>query len=125
MKTRLAVLVAVVLAAAGCLVETREVRDPAPAFDAARGAAARVQGRPGPARQLNILAYDPHDHELTRVRLPLWLAKKALREGDLDAGGEAGERAVARLRERGLERVPLGTLVEADDDGERVLIWFD
>lgn len=125
MTTRLAVLAAVALAAAGCLVETREVRDPGPAFDAARGTAARLQGRPGPARRLNILAYDARDHELTRVRLPLWLAKKTLREGDLGAGGEAGERAVARLRQRDLGRVPLGTLVEADEDGERVLIWLD
>ncbi len=130
MRTRLLALVMTCLAAlatAGCLVETREVRDPRSAFDDARGAAARVQGRHGPARRLNVLAYDPGDHELTRVSLPLWLAKKAVRKGELDwdTQGEAGERALTYLRGRDLDKLLLGTLVEIEDDGERVLIWLD
>ncbi len=121
----LAMTCGVALASAGCLVETREVDDPRPAFDDARATAARLQGRLGPARRLNVLAYDPADHELTRVSLPLGLARRVVAEADEDARGGAGAQALRRWRGRDLERLPLGALVEAQDGDERVLIWLE
>lgn len=130
-KLAVAVLaLGVALVTAGCLVEVREVRDPRPAFERARADAARVQGRSGPAQRLNVLAYDPDDRELARLSLPMWLARKAARDGefdaDLDDEGDVGRRVKQRLRGRDLDGLPLGVLVEIEDKGgERVLIWLD
>lgn len=133
MRRRLVSVLAVgvlAVSSAACLVETREVADPRPAFAEARRDATRVQGRKGPARHLNLLAYDPADRELTRVSLPMWLAKKVSNESrvdiqDLDLDDEVGRRLARRLEGRKLEDLPLGLLVEAEDDGEIVLVWLD
>ena len=115
----------------GCFVEVTRVRNPEPMFRAARAQAARHAGRPGPAHQLNVLAYDPSDHQLVRVSLPMWLVRKADHHGDWDIDldderGERAQRALKRhLRMRDLERAGLGILVEVEeDDGERVLVWL-
>jgi hypothetical protein len=80
---------------------------------------------------LNVLAYDPSDHELVRVSLPMWLVRKADRHGDWDldldnARGERTKRALKRhLRLQDIERAGLGVLVEVEeDDGEQVLVWL-
>jgi hypothetical protein len=114
------------LLGAACLVEVREVPDPEPAFREARAEAARLQGRSGPARSLNILSYDPEERELTRLSVPIWLVRKAEGHVDLDElGDERAERALRALKLRDLERAGLGALVEvAEDDGERVLVWL-
>jgi hypothetical protein len=114
------------LCSAACLVEVREVSDPEPAFREARAEAARLQGRPGPARSVNVLSYDPRERELTRLSVPFWLVRKAEGHVDLDElGDERAERALRALKMRDLERAGLGALVEvAEDDGERVLVWL-
>jgi hypothetical protein len=124
----------VVLAAAlecGCLVSVAQVSDPAPDFARARADAAAAARHPGPARELNVLAYDPGDRELVRVSVPMWLARKVAREGrseaaEGDSAEERASRAVGRhvsLKE--LERAGPGVLVEVEEeDGEQVLIWL-
>ncbi len=128
---RIGLLAAVSLLGWGCFVEISHVRDPAPAFRAARAQAARHAGRPGPAHQLNVLVFDPGDHELVRVSLPMWLVRKADHHGDwdIDLDDERGERAQRvlkrHLRMRDLEQAGLGVLVEVEeDDGEQVLVWL-
>jgi hypothetical protein len=129
---RAARLGAAVLAAAltsACLVDVRKVDDPREAFDRARSEASRLHGRRGTAASLNLLAWDPHDHELVRLSIPLALVRKlddADLDLDLDERGERLERRLkGRLTLRELERAGLGILVEVDEeDGERVLIWL-
>jgi len=115
----------------GCFVEVTKVRNPEPLFREARAEAARHAGRPGPAHELNVLAYDPSDHELVRVSLPMWLVRKADRHGDWDldlddARGERAKRCLKRhLRLQDLEAAGPGILVEVEeDDGEQVLVWL-
>ncbi len=129
---RIGLLAAVVaLLGWGCFVEVTHVRNPEPLFREARAQAARQAGRPGPARELNVLAYDPKDRELVRVSLPMWLVRKADRHGDWDldlddARGERAKRCLKRhLRLEDIERAGLGILLEVEeDDGEQVLVWL-
>jgi hypothetical protein len=111
----------------GCLVEVHSTSDPGPAFKAARAAAARVQGRPGPAQELNLVAWDRHDRKLVRVSLPMWLCRKLDHEADWD--DEDAERLARRVerhvRLRDLEHSGLGVVVEVEeDDGSQVLVWL-
>ncbi|MBI3932116.1 MAG: hypothetical protein HY317_01750 [Acidobacteria bacterium] len=111
----------------GCLVHVERVSDPRPAFERAREQALRVQGRPGPAHELNVLAWDPDDRELVRVSLPMWLCRKMKGEVDLDdvAEGAGIGRHGRHVRWEDVERAGLGVLVEvAEDDGGQVLVWL-
>jgi len=121
------------LLGAGCLVQIEHLRDPRPRFAEARREAARLQGRPGPARELNVLVYDAGEQKLVRVSVPMWLARKVGRRveggrdgGWADASDDPAGRAIRRhvdLRE--IEKAGLGILVEVeDDDGEQVLVWL-
>ncbi len=117
------------LLGAGCLVQVDHVKDPSQAFREARAEAARFQGRPGPARQVNVLAYDPDDHELVRVSLPMWLCRKLDHHTQLDFDGDGEERAARavkrHVRLEDLEKAGLGVLLEVEEgDGEQVLIWL-
>lgn len=117
---------AAALGAGGCLVDVSEVADPAPAFREAHAQAARVEGHRGPARRLNVLAYEPDERELTRIRLPLSVARKAARDGGPDGDTPAEARLRRRLRKADLDKAELGVLLEVEErDGERVLIWLD
>jgi hypothetical protein len=121
----LALALAALLGSA-CLVEVHRVDDPEPAFRDALQEAARLQGRPGPAHTLNLLAYDPEDRDLVRLSLPMWVLRKA--EGHVDwdeIGDERAERALRGLRLRDVERAGLGVLVEVSEEGgDRVLVWL-
>ena len=128
---RSAILILAGVVEAGCLVNIQHVQDAAPAFREARSEALRFQGRPGPARQLNVLAYDPDDRELVRVSVPMWLARKAAGHVDWDdvhLGGddEAGfPRVKRRVPIEVLDKAGLGILAEVDEDGgEQVLVWL-
>jgi hypothetical protein len=118
---------------AGCLVDVRRVSDPGPAFREAREEAARVQGKPGPARSLNVLVYEADERKLVRVSLPIWLVKKIQHEvddddfdwDDDDVPARTGRRVRRHLRLEELEKAGLGLLVEVEeDDGARVLVWL-
>lgn len=111
----------------GCLVQIDRVADPTPALRQARAEALRLQGRKGPAHELNVLVYSPEDQKLVRVSVPIWLCKKLEARIDWDAEGEdRAARAVRRhLRLEEIERAGLGLLVEAEEeDGEQVLVWL-
>jgi len=118
---------------AGCLVQIEHVRDPRPHFEAARREAARLQGRRGPAKELNVLVYDASDQKLVRVSIPMWLARKIESRVDWDKDGDFSwddkdrvRRSVRRhVNLKEIERAGLGLLVEVEeDDGEQVLVWL-
>lgn len=117
---------------AGCLVQIETVRDPSAHFERARREAERLQGRPGPAHELNVLVYDADDRKLVRVQVPMWLARKIANKVDWDEDrrGDGDEERVKRaLRRhvdlRELEKAGLGILVEVQEDGgEQVLVWL-
>jgi hypothetical protein len=132
---RSGILVAAVFGflAAGCLVHIDHVSDPTVAFKEARQEAAKQQGRSGPAHSLNILAYDASDHELVRIRLPMWLVRKIDEDeqilGDWDLDDDHTLRLEGVIEDHlsleDLEHAGLGVLLEVEeDDGERVLIWL-
>jgi hypothetical protein len=127
----LAVVILGACLASGCFVSVTRVANPAAAFDEARAEAARYAGRPGPARSLQVLVYDPGDRELVRVSLPMWIVRKIEHEADWDdewddQGGDKVRHALrGRLTLRDLERSALGTLIEVEEeDGEQVLVWL-
>ena len=120
------------LVSSGCLVQIETVRDPTPYFERARREAERLQGRPGPAHELNVLVYDADDRKLVRVQVPMWLARKIAGKLDWDedrrndGDEERVKRALRRhvdLRE--IEKAGLGILVEVvEGGGEQVLVWL-
>jgi hypothetical protein len=126
---RFLLLVLAAVLQAGCLVHVDRVSDPTPAFRDARAEALRVQGRPGPARELNVLVYDPDDREMVRVSVPMWLARKAAGHVEWDglegAEGDVARRLQRRVRLQDIERAGLGILAEVDEEGgEQVLVWL-
>lgn len=132
-KPSLAVVALAGLLGTGCLVQVEHLGDPRLRFAEARREAVRVQGRPGPAKELNVLVFDAREEKLVRVSVPMWLARKISRRvesnGEAGAGGESedpAERAIRRHVDlRAIEKAGLGILVEVeDDDGEQVLVWL-
>jgi hypothetical protein len=92
-----------------------------------------LQGKRGPASELNVLVYDPSDRKLVRVSIPMWLARRIEEKVDWDkeAGWDSDDRdrVARRVRRhvnlREIEKAGLGLLVEVDeDDGEQVLVWL-
>lgn len=134
MRTRLlSAAIAAGALSSGCLVQIEHVRDPRPHFEAARREAARLQGRRGPAKELNVLVYDASEQKLVRVSLPMWLARKIESRVDWDNDDARDsddkrrvERSVRRhVNLKEIEKAGLGLLVEVeDDDGEQVLVWL-
>jgi hypothetical protein len=134
MGRRLVTILSVALAGvleAGCLVSIDHVDDPTAAFDAARREASRYAGKKGPAHHVNVLVWDGGDHEMVRVSVPMWLARKmenASGEWDDDDGDREHE-ITRRIRRhvvlKDLEKAGLGVLVEVEEDeGDRVLVWL-
>jgi hypothetical protein len=120
-----ALVIGLAVAGAGCLVEVNEVADPRPAFERARHEASRYQGRPGPAHELNVLAYDRDEGRLVRVSLPMWMVRK-LEDEEIDLDGH--DRVEATLRNhlslRDIERSGLGVLIEVEERESQVLVWL-
>ena len=74
-----------------------------------------------------MLVFDPDDHQLVRVSLPMWLCRKLDGKVDWDDEREARvARSVRRhVRLEQLERAGLGVLAEVEEEGgEQVLIWL-
>jgi hypothetical protein len=112
------------LLAGACLVEINHTDDPGPAFAQAHAEADRLQGKTGHPHKVNVLVFDPSERKLVHVCVPLWLARKVARDGEVDLG-EVDGRMSRRLRLRDLEEAGLGVLVEVEeDDGDRVLVWL-
>jgi hypothetical protein len=117
---------------AGCIVQVTKVADPRPIFQQARLEAGRYAGRPGRAREVNVLVYEPDEGQLIRVSLPIWLVKKMEHHvdwDDVDVDDDDAEHVrrvlKRRLRMEDIEKAGLGMLVEVDEeDGEQVLVWL-
>ncbi len=122
------------LAESACLVQITHVADPRPIFGAARAEADRLTGRPGRARELNVLVWNHDDHELVRVSLPMWIVRRAERHIDwddddvFDGDGRARDHvreAMRHVRLEDLEKAGLGILAEVEEDGgNQVLVWL-
>lgn len=125
-------IAALALLPPACLVSVRrDVADAHVAFREARAEAERYSGRPGPARRLNVLVFDPGEGTLVRLSLPMWLARKV--QGHIDLGGDDSGRALERsvgqslarrIRVEDLDDAGLGLLAEVEDDGGQVLVWL-
>jgi hypothetical protein len=141
------VVAALSLGEAACLVQISHVADPRPIFSAARVEAERLTGRPGRARELNVLVWNRDDGELVRVSLPIWIVRKAERridwrgrdwDGESNGGLGGAERppaqraregftperakdharnALRRVRLEDIEKAGLGILAEVEEDG--------
>ena len=120
----------------GCLVQITKVADPAPIFQQARLEAGRYAGKPGRAREVNVLVYEKDEQQLIRVSLPIWLVKKIERHadgGDIDIDMDMDDDDAdhvkrvlkRRIRMEDIEKAGLGTLVEVEEEnGEQVLVWL-
>ena len=116
----------------GCIVQITKVADPRPMFQQARLEAARYVGRPGRAREVNVLVYEADEGQLIRVSLPIWLVKRMEHHvdwDDIDVDDEDAEHVKRvlkrRIRLEDIEKAGLGMLVEVDEeDGEQVLVWL-
>jgi hypothetical protein len=116
----------------GCIVQITKVADPRPIFQQARLEAERYAGRPGRARQVNVLVYEPDKGQLIRVSVPIWLVKKMEHHMDwdeIDVDDEDADHVKRvlkrRIRLEDIEKAGLGMLVEVDEeDGEQVLVWL-
>jgi hypothetical protein len=72
------------------------------------------------------------DRELVRVKLPMWLVRKAERRVDWRDELEKGEgasdhvrNALRRVRLEDIEKAGLGILAEVEEDGgDQVLVWL-
>jgi hypothetical protein len=116
----------------GCIVQITKVADPRPVFAQARLEAGRYAGRPGRAREVNVLVYERDEGQLIRVSLPIWLVKKMEHHvdwDDVDLDDEDADHVrrvlKRRIRLEDIEKAGLGMLVEVDEeDGEQVLVWL-
>lgn len=118
----------------GCIVQITKVADPRPIFQQARLEAGRYAGRPGRAREVNVLVYEPDEGQLIRISLPIWLVKKMEHhvdwdDIDVDVDDDDAEHVrrvlKRRIRLEDIEKAGLGMLVEVDEeDGEQVLVWL-
>ena len=112
-----------------CLVDVRHVADPGPEFEKARAEVRDLASSPGPAKSVQVMAYDPGDQELVRVGVPLWIAHKAAgKDHEIDLEDELDGKLrdrLGRIRLDDLEKVGRGAMVEVEEeDGARVLVWL-
>jgi hypothetical protein len=126
-------ILAVILAAAtqaACLVQITRVSDAGPVFAQARRDALRYQGRPGPARELNVLVFEREEGKLVRVSVPMWIVRAAEKRVDWekewdDEDDEVARRVRRHVRLEDIEKAGLGILAEVEEeDGEQVLVWL-
>lgn len=138
MFQRLAITGALAFSTVGCLVNVTHVSNPDRYFEEARRSAKAVAGQEGPARELRVLVYDADERKLVRIELPLGLVRRLARDGDWDFdfddhdicrsgsdGCSEAKRRMRKFRGKDLEKLPLGALVEVnEDDGERVFVYL-
>jgi hypothetical protein len=125
-QVRAAGVTTLTLVLGGCLVSVKTVDDGAPHLARARAEAARVQGQAGQPGHLNVVVYDPSDHELVSVSAPLWLVRKVGNMALGDDEGHDGEAFARRcLLPENLAKAGRGVLLEVDEEaGDQVLIWL-
>lgn len=138
MLQRLAIAAGLAFTTVGCLVNITHVSNPDRYFEDAMRSARAVAGREGPARELRVLVYDADERKLVRVEVPLSLVRRLAEAEDWDfdlddhdfchsgsRGCAEARRKLRKFRGRDLEKLPLGPLVEVnEDDGERVFVYL-
>lgn len=126
------------MTSAACLVNVTHVSNPDRYFDEAMRSAKAVAGREGPAKELHVVVYDADERKLVRIDLPLGLVGRLAGDANFDwdfddhdfcnsgrHGCSEARRKLRKFRGRDLEKLPLGPLVEVnDDDGERVFVYL-
>lgn len=92
---------------------------------------ARLVPRESPAggtiEWLHLVAYDPRDGQIARIRMPFWLMRLSSKDGQLAFSHDAGPsvRGV-RLSVDDVEAAGPGLLFDdTDTEGKRVLIWAE
>ncbi len=84
--------------------------------------------REGECHQIHILVYDYKEMRLIRVKAPFWLIDKCPDFDDQPFDSEAGVSRQFEFDWKGikdLKKIGPGLLLEADGQGDRVLIWID
>ena len=72
---------------------------------------------------LHVMAYDPDDGDLVKVTVPFWLLRMKVK-GTVDFGGSGMSLEDLKLTVEDLERFgPSLVLDQANEGGERVLVW--
>lgn len=138
-----AVALAALLGSPGCWVwvdsNPRQVEGK---FAAAMEKVAELQaipaGKRGKAHKVRVLVYDEGDDQLISVSAPMWLVKWVAEHAEEDmadqAGPQEGEAAgageLARVKRHGWTLGQIleggrGLMLQADEDGERILVWVE
>ena len=140
MIQRLVITATLAFSTVGCLVNVTHVSNPDRYFEEARRSAKAVAGQEGPAKELRVLVYDADERKLVRIELPLGLIRRLASDGDFNwdfdfddhdvcrsgnHGCSEAKRRLRKFRGKDLEKLPLGALVEVnEDDGERVFVYL-
>jgi hypothetical protein len=88
------------------------------------------RGRP---RKVRVLVYDSSEDHLISVSAPMWLVRRLAEHAGEEARNEmddAGADGLGRARRHGLtmDRIldgSKGLMLQADEDGERILVWVE
>lgn len=133
-----AVALAALLGLPGCWVwidsNPRNVEGKfAAALEKAAGLQAVPADQRGRPRKVRVLVYDQGDDQLISISAPMWLVRRLAEhageeaQDDLD---EAGSDGLGRARRHGLKMDRIldgskGLMLQADEDGERILVWVE
>lgn len=90
----------------------------------------RIEPRDGHGKvpdYVSVVAWDPDDRQLARVRLPFWLMRLAGAKAQFVAGDDAmRDLTDAKLTVGDIERAGPGLVLDHQDaDGRRVLVWTE
>jgi hypothetical protein len=73
---------------------------------------------------LHVLAFDPDDGDLVRIRVPFWLLRLKMDGSTIDLSGRRVRLEDLKLTVEDLERYgPSLVLDQTSDGGDRVLVW--
>lgn len=87
--------------------------------------------RPAPAQPrrpetLHIMAFDPDDGGLVKMRVPFWLLRMKMNNTTIDFSGNRMDLEDLKLTIEDLERFgPALVLDQRNDGGDRVLVWSE
>jgi hypothetical protein len=74
--------------------------------------------------ELNVMAFDPDDGRVVRLKIPFWLLRLKSGGGSVDFNGRRMNLEDLKLRVEDLERFGPTLIVDhSGSDGKRVLVW--
>jgi hypothetical protein len=81
---------------------------------------------PAPVAEMHVVAWDPDDHDLVQLTLPMWLLRLKSGPIDLTSHRLPGRARRLNLTIEELERYGPSLLVDhTGRDGDRVLVWTE